>query len=343
MTLEIRDLARHEGEPIREATLDSGLARVRLLSWGCALRDWRAPVGGGWRACTLGLARVEDYPAHSPAYGAICGRVANRIRGARFELEGREVRLTPNEGANLLHGGRGLARRNWRMEAAGEALRLSWDSPDGEDGFPGAVAFTVDVRLDGARLIYEMRGVPDRPTPINLAQHAYWNLDGGGEVLDHRLRLDADRWAEVDAGQIPTGRLIPVGEGRPDFREPRTLRDADGRGIAVDHAYALSPGRDPARPAAELTSGAGDLRLRLWTDQPSVQVYDAPGLSLAVPGLDGTPAGPFAGLCLEAQNFPDAPNRPEFPSPLATPERPYVQRLEIEIREIPAAERAPRT
>ena len=331
MSVEIHEVARHEGEPIHEASLVSDAARVRLLSWGAALRDWRAPVAGGWRPCTLGLARVDDYPAHSPAFGAICGRVANRIGGARFALEGREVRLTPNEGRNLLHGGRGLGRRIWRMQAAEGGVLLSHDSPDGEDGFPGAVAFEVFVRLEGARLIYEMHGRPDRPTPINLAQHAYWNLDGGGEVLDHRLRLDADAWAEVDAEKIPTGRLIPAGEGLPDFRAGRSLRGEDGQGIPVDHAYALSARRDPARPAAELLGSAGDLRLRLWTDQPSVQVYDAPRLSLGVAGLDGPPAGPFGGLCLEAQNFPDAPNRPEFPDCIATPERPYFQRLEIEI------------
>ncbi|SFI27122.1 aldose epimerase family protein [Albimonas pacifica] len=331
MTVEIREIARHEGGPIHEAALQSEAARVRLLSWGGVLRDWRAAVGGGWRPCTLGLARFEDYPAHSPAFGAICGRVANRIGGARFALEGREVRLTPNEGRNLLHGGRGLSRRTWRMEAAAGGLRLSYDSPDGEDGFPGAVAFEVFVRLEGARLIYEMHARPDRPTPINLAQHAYWNLDGGGDVLDQRLTLDAQAWAEIDAEKIPTGRLIPAGEGLPDFRMGRTLRGADGQGIAIDHAYALTGGRDPARPAAELESSAGDLRMRLWTDQPSVQVYDAPALSLSAPGLDGPPAGPFGGLCLEAQNFPDAPNRPEFPSPIATPEAPYFQKLEIEI------------
>ncbi len=331
MTVEINEVARHEGEAIHEATLTSEAARVRLLGWGGALRDWRAAVAGGWRPCTLGLARVEDYPLHSPAYGAICGRVANRIGGARFTLEGREVRLTPNEGESLLHGGRGLGRRNWRMEAAEGGVRLSYASPDGEDGFPGAVAFEVFVRLQGARLVYEMHGRPDRATPINLAQHAYWNLDGGGQVLDHRLRLDADAWAEVDAQKIPTGRLIPAGEGLPDFRRARTLRDAQGRGVAIDHAYSLTAGRDPALPAAELLSMAGDLRLRLWTDQPSVQVYDAPGLSVAAPGLDGAQAGAFGGLCLEAQNFPDAPNRPEFPSAVATPEAPYFQRLEIEI------------
>ncbi|WP_339948471.1 aldose epimerase family protein [uncultured Albimonas sp.] len=333
MTAEIREIARHEGETIRQATLESDRARVRLLSWGCVLRDWRAPTAGGWRRCTLGLERFEDYPVHSPSYGAVVGRVANRIGAARFPLGGREVRLTPNEGPNILHGGHGLGRRNWRMEAdgAGSSVRLSYDSPDGEDGFPGAVAFEIVVRLAGARLTYEMRARPDRPTPINLAQHAYWNLDGGGEVLDHRLRLDAHAWAEIDAGKIPTGRLIPAGEGLPDFREARSLRDADGRGIVIDHAYALSEGRDRAQPAAELVSSSGDLRLRLWTDQPSVQVYDAPRLTLPVPGLDGERVAPFGGLCLEAQNFPDAPNRPEFPSPIASPETPYSQRLEIEI------------
>ena len=278
MTATIETFAEHDGETIREAVLESPAARVRLLSWGCVLRDWRVPVGGAWRPVCLGFERFEDYPAHSPSFGAVVGRVANRIGGARFMLEGREATLTPNEGRNLLHGGVGLGRRNWQVEAVpGEtAARFTYASPDGEDGFPGAVDFEVIVRLDGARLTWEMRATPDRPTPVALAQHCYWNLDGEGDVRDHRLVLAADRWAEIDAEKIPTGRLLPAGESLPDFRGGRFLRDPDGAGAEVDPAYALISGRDPSDPAAELWSSKGDLRLRLWTDQPSVQVYDSP-------------------------------------------------------------------
>lgn len=334
MSVTIRDVASHEGATVREAVIESDAARLRFLSYGCVLRDWRAALaGGGTRPVTLGFERFEDYPAHSPSFGAVVGRVANRIGGARFRLGGEEVRLVPNEGANLLHGGVGLGRRVWEAEAdqAANAVRFAYASPHGEDGFPGAVSFEVIVRLEGPRLTWEMRAAPDRPTPVNLAQHCYWNLDGEGDVLAHRLRVDAEAWAEVDARKIPTGRLRAVGDELPDFRASRGLRDAGGAPVAVDHAYALRQGRDASAPAAEVLSGAGDLRLRLWTDQPALQVYDAPGMAVAVPGLGGRRMGAYGGLCLEAQNFPDAVNRPEFPDCIATPERPYRQKTMVEI------------
>ena len=333
MSVQLTPAGRLEQGEVLEARLTSPQAEIRLLNWGCALRSWIVATPQGPRQVALGLARVEDYPQHSPAFGAICGRVANRISGARFTLAGEEIRLSPNEGPNLLHGGTGLARRLWRAEPLADAtgLRFSYDSPDGEDGFPGAVAFEVTIRLDGARLSWEMRATPDRPTPIALAQHVYWNLDGTGPVSDHRLRLDAPAWAELGPGQIPTGRLRPAGDGLPDFRELRRLRDDFGAPMKLDHAWALTPGRDPALPAAEVLSSQRDMRLRLWTDQPSLQVYDAPGLSVSAPAQPGPALVPYAGLCLEAQNFPDAVNRPEFPDPIHSPARPYLQRISVEI------------
>ena len=328
----IHAFGRHDGREVREAVLRSEAAEIRVLNYGCVIRDWRVRVGDESRPTTLGFDRFEDYPVHSRSFGVVAGRVANRIAGARFNLGGREVRLDANDGSNHLHGGEvGLGRRLWEMEADGErALRLTYASPDGEDRYPGAVAFEVLMRLDGARLDFEMSARPDRPTPINLAQHSYWNLDGGRDVVDHRLTLAADRWTPVDAGLIPTGELRAV-SGDMDFRAGRTLRDAAGAPLPLDFNFALDPARDPSAPAAELVGARGDLRLRLWTDQPGVQVYDAPGLDLTVPGLDGRRYGAYAGLCLEAQNFPDAVNRPEFPNAIVTPEAPYMQRTSVEI------------
>ena len=333
MSVRLRPAGRLEGREVREAVLQSASARITVLSWGATLRDWRVPVGGAERPATLGLQRIEDHPAHSPAFGAICGRVANRVSNARFHLGGEEVCVTPNLGPHCLHGGpQGLGRSHWEMEAdtARTALRLTRLSPDGEGGWPGTVAFEAILALDGPRLTFDLRATPDRPTPINLAQHSYWNLDDAPAAADHRLRLAASRVAETDADLIPTGRLLPVA-GPLDFRETRPLRGPGGAPLALDHPFALDPDRDPAAPAAELTGGRGDLRLRLWTDQPSLQVYTAPGLTLAVPGLDGRRYGPFAGVCLEAQNFPDAPNRPEFPDPVHGPDRPYRQVTTVEI------------
>ncbi|MFO7855920.1 MAG: aldose epimerase family protein [Paracoccaceae bacterium] len=326
----LRQIARHAGAPVLEATLESAEARVAVISFGAAVTDWRVRLpGGGERAVALALPCFAAHRDHAPAFGAIVGRVANRVAGARLRLGGRTHRLIANDGPHTLHGGPiGLARRNWRMAADGDALRLACDSPDGEEGWPGAVAFEVRLTLDGPTLTWEMHGRPDRPTPIALAQHVYWNLDGAtdpGPVSDHRLRLAASRHTPAGPDLIPTGEIAPV-EGTPlDFRTPRRLRDAAGRPLALDVNVALDPGEGPA---AEAWSAAGDLRLALWTDRPGLQVYDAPDLALPVPGWE---ARPFAGLCLEAQDFPNAVHEPGFPSVIATPERPYRQLTSVAI------------
>ena len=181
MSVTLRPFADHAGETIREAELVSDAARIRILSWGGVLRDWRAEAPEGPRPVTLGFDGFAAYPAHSPAFGALCGRVANRIAGARFALGGREHRLAANSPPHHLHGGpSGFGRRNWTMETDGAALRLSRLSPDGEEGYPGALEVEAVLRLDGGRLTYDIVARPDRPTPVNIAQHSYWNLAGAG-------------------------------------------------------------------------------------------------------------------------------------------------------------------
>ncbi|MFT6228771.1 MAG: aldose 1-epimerase [Paracoccaceae bacterium] len=328
----IRTIARINGRDIREATLQSAEAEIRILSWGAVLRDWRVPDGSQTGLpMTLGFDGFEDYPAHSPSFGALCGRVANRISGARFHCAGQDVRLTPNEGPNLLHSGaHGFGIRPWTREGGDNGVRLTLLCPDGEGGWPGSLAVTATFRLTGPRLSLEIEAIPDRETPINIAQHSYWNLDGGGDVLDHRLRLDADASATVDAAMIPTGALPPVAGGPLDFRTPRRTVDGMGRPLPIDLNMALRVGRDMGAPAAELI-GASGRHLRLWTDQPGVQVYNAPKMALVVPGFGGRQYGAYAGMCLEAQGFPDAVNRPEFPSVMHAPDRPYRQSWAAEI------------
>ena len=161
----------------------------------------------------LGFPSFEDYVRHSQSHGIIAGRVANRTAGARFVLDGAEYRLTANHGAHHLHGGAvGLGRRIWEMETddAANAVHLLYASPDGEEGYPGAVDFEVTFRLEGARLICAMSGVPDRPTPVNLAQHSYYNLGGGGDVLDHEVEIVASWYTPTGPDLIPDGTIAPV-------------------------------------------------------------------------------------------------------------------------------------
>lgn len=330
-----------DGRDVSEITLESADAAVSILNFGCVLRDWRVDALGRSLPMTLGFPRFEDYERHSRSHGAIVGRIANRTANARFELEGRTYALTPNHGPQQQHhihgGATGLGRRLWDMEsdAATEAVHLRYVSPDGEEGYPGTVVFDVTYRLDGSRLTCDMRGAPDRPTPINLAHHAYFNLGGGGTVRDHVLWLAAAAYTPLDAESIPTGAIEPVEGTHLDFRAPREIEDSDPLRIGIDSNFVLDPGRDRAKPSAWASCPRTGRRIRVWTDEPGLQIFNAASMTVGAPGHDGLEYGPFAGLCFEAQHFPDAMNRPEWPSILRTPEEPYVQRYGVDIDKPP--------
>jgi aldose 1-epimerase len=320
--------------PIRSHLLESGCARVAILSLGCITQDWQVPVPEGWRGVVLGHDAPEAYRADPYFLGQIVGRVANRIAGARFAmpappesgphpptrpLSGGAVApvctLAANDGPHCLHGGPdGLGRRVWAMEPDGaRAVRLQVHSPDGDQGFPGAVDVTVTIALDGARLSYAMVAHPDRPTPIALAQHSYYALAGRGRVDGYRVSLAASACTPAGPDLIPTGAVAPVAGTPFDFRVARPIGAS-----RLDLNLVLDAGDGPA---AEVT--AGGLRLRLWTDQPGLQLYTGDGL--------GAPFAPRHGLCLEPQGFPNAVNMPAFPSVICTPERPYRQTTTVEI------------
>lgn len=317
-----------DGRDVVEAIIEDGETRLSILSYGAVTRDWRV----GDVPVVLGLNTLEDYLVHSNSFGVIAGRVANRIAKGRFELNGEMYRVPVNNGENHLHGGpAGLGFINWTLETDKNAVRLSHHSPDGDQGYPGAVAFTVDISIENGRVIYDMTGVPDRETPINLAQHNYYNLNGGGDVRGHRVWVDADRYTEVDEGLIPTGRILPI-DGTPmDFREATTIGQRDPEGIGIDVNTVLREGRDMTAPCAIVTADKTDLLLKLWSEEPGLQLFDAPLMDIEVPGLDGQRYGAFAGLCLEAQHFPDSVNHDHFPSILRSPENPYHQKLIVEI------------
>lgn len=321
-----------DGRPVEAVTLESGADEVTILSFGCVLQDWRVDAPGGSLPMVLGFPDFAAYLTASRSHGAIVGRVANRTRHARFELDGRSYALTANHGPQRQHhihgGATGLGKRNWSVEtdAEAEAVTLRYLSPDGEEGYPGSVAFAVTYSLEGGRLTCEMRGVPDRPTPINLAHHAYFNLGGGGTVQDHLLWVDAEAYTPVLPNSIPDGTIAPVAGTPLDFLVERAIG-----ATAIDNNFVLRPGRDPAAPAGSAFCPRTGLRLRVWTDQPGLQVFDAPTMTVAAPGHGGERYGPFAGLCFEAQHFPDSLHNPGWPSIIRSPEVPYLQRYVVEI------------
>ncbi len=314
-------------------TSETGVA-VDIISFGVAVRDWRVPIAGGVRSVVLGFDGFAPYEQHSPHLGALAGRVANRIAGAAFDIDGVRYRLPANEGQSCLHGGpEGLGRRVWQAEpdAAGNAVAFTHHSPDGAMGFPGNVAFRAVYSLRGNRLRLELSASTDRTTPISLVQHHYFNLGEGPDVLGHRLQVEAGAFTELDAELLPTGVIRPVAGTPYDFTAPRTLRDAAGRPLDCDINLVLDPGRDTRNPVATVTGPDGALTLRLWTDRPGLQVYDGVTTDIAVPGLGGRRYGRHAGLCLEDQAFPDAVHHRHFPSIWYSPKRDYSHWCEIEI------------
>jgi aldose 1-epimerase len=335
MTISISQFGNFKGKRVDQFTLtsDTGV-EVDIITYGVAVRDWRVPVDGGKRSVVLGLDKFDDYPAHSPHLGALAGRVANRIGGAAFSIAGKAYRLPANEGPNQLHGGvEGLGMQVWDGEAdeAANAVRFTHFSPDGAMGFPGNVTFTAVYTLKGNRLRLDLSAVTDRATPISLVQHQYFNLGTTDSVIDHVYQINASAFTQNDENLIPTGAILPVKGTKWDFQTSRTLVDADGKPVTYDGNLVLYAGRDFKDPIATVKAPDGALTLKLWSDQPGVQFYDAVYTDIPVPGLNGRHYGQFSGFCLEDQALPDAVNQPHFPSVITTPERPYGHWCEIEI------------
>ncbi|CNF53971.1 aldose 1-epimerase [Mycobacterium tuberculosis] len=293
-----------EGEKVERHVLDNGRLRVAVLTYGATVQ--RLEVADGTDV-VLGLDTLEDYLRRSRYFGAVVGRYGNRIAHGRFTLDGTEYRLPVNDGEHSLHGGvRGFDKRVWRVESADPTeLLLSLVSPDGEEGYPGELTARVRYVLDGDTLRIEYRATTDAPTVVNLTNHSYFNLAGGGDVRGHVVMMEADRYLPVDEGKIPTGELAPVAGTPFDFTAPS--RVGARLGGRYDHCYVLQ-GR------ATVTDPGSGRSMEVTTTEPGAQFYTGHML-----GGEGSAYGPFAGLCLETQHFPDAPNRPAFPSPVLRP------------------------
>lgn len=333
--IRVQNAGEYDGQRVDEARLvsDTGV-EIAFLSWGALARDWRVPAPEGLRPVALGFESFDPYPEHSPHFGAICGRVANRIAGARFTLDGQTHTLPANEGPNCLHGGpEGFSRRVWSMQpdTARNALAFTLVSPDGDSGFPGALTVSATYTLSGNSLELVLEAMPDRPTPVSLVQHHYFNLGTADTVLDHRVRTQASAYSEITGDLLPTGAVLPVADTRYDLRDARTLRDADGTPLDYDINLVLPTRRDPDAPVAIVEGPDGDLTLRIWSDRPALQLYNGVMTDCAAPGIGGRRYGKYSGLCLEDQFYPGALAHPHFPSIIVTPDTPYRHRCVIEI------------
>ena len=301
-------------------TIAGGGLTATFTDLGAVLCDLR--LDGVAHPLVLGLADRDHYPEFSNYMGATAGRFANRIDGARFALDGVEHRTDPNfMGRHTLHGGSaGTGKRVWDVaEHGGDRIRFAIDLADGEMGFPGAMRATATFACGpGPVLRLDYEAVAEAPTICNLAHHTYWNLDGADDVSGHYLTVAADRYVPVDGEMIPTG-VADVAGTEYDFRAGRAL---PGTGL-LDHNLCLSDGRVALRDVAVLH--ARGLRMTLATTEPGLQVYDGAKLATQVPGLDGRTYRRHAGVALEPQLWPDAPNRDGFPDGVLRPGETYHQ------------------
>ncbi|HWK44666.1 MAG TPA: aldose epimerase family protein [Stellaceae bacterium] len=280
----------------------------------------------------LGYGRLDDYVHRNQYFGALIGRYANRVGGGRFTLDGREHAVDVNQPPNALHGGEdGFDKAVWQASSDDASVRLTHHSPDGTGGYPGTLDVAVTYRLtDAGGLRIEYLATTDRPTVLNLTNHAYWNLagEGSGDVLDHELTIDADAIVAVDETLIPTGELRPVAGTPFDFREPHRIGDRirDGHdpqlmvGRGYDHCYVLrpSPGAEPFRAARIVEPRSGRV-MEVFTTEPGVQLYTGNQLLGNRIGKSGRAYRQSDALCLETQHFPDSPNHPGFPSTVLRP------------------------
>ena len=262
-----------------------------------------------------GPTHPADIPADTCYCGSICGRVANRIAGGSFELDGKSYQLAVNNGPNHLHGGKvGFDSRMWKVETVSDdRLALFLYSPSGEEGYPGVVEVRAVYSVMGSELTLELEARSDEPTLLNLTNHAYWNLNGDGTIDGHRLQVLADAYTPM-VENIPTGHIVPVADTLYDLRSPAVLGERYAAlGAGYDDNYVL-PATNDMRDAAVLTNGKHTLILS--TDAPGLQVYTGDYLPL-----------PRGGVALEAQNFPDSPHHSHFPSIVLRPGEIYRRRI----------------
>jgi aldose 1-epimerase len=302
---------------------DHGLTAT-FTDLGAVLHDLRLDGHDG--PLVLGLADLDEYPARSNYMGATAGRCLNRIGGASFEIDGARYRTDPNFlGRHTLHGGSmGIGKRVWDLDdATDDAVAFRIEQADGDMGFPGRLRIRARFSCaPGATLRIEYEAETDAPTICNLGHHSYWSLDDTGGLDAHVLTVPGgDRYLPVDDDLIPTGEVRSVDGTAFDFRAGRRL---PGEGL-LDHNLCLSDARVGLREVATLRSDASGVTMRLATTEPGLQVYDGAKLTPGPTGLRGVPYGPHAGVALEPQVWPDAPNRPAFPSALLRPGETYRQ------------------
>jgi aldose 1-epimerase len=327
-----------DGTAVDLFVLTNGKITAKVMTLGGIVTELHVPDRDGNLAdVVLGFDKLESYLAGHPHFGAIAGRFANRIAKGRFTLDGKEYKLAVNNGPNSLHGGlKGFDKVVWKAEDVsgpdGPAVKMSYLSPDGEEGYPGNLSVSVTYALtsdDALKIDYS--AVTDNPTPVNLTNHSYFNLAGeaSGPILGHELMLAADDYTAADETLIPTGEIKSV-RGTPlDFTTPTAIGarfdQLSGDPKGYDHNYVIRhDARSPALTARVYEPKTGRV-MEMFTTEPGVQFYTANFLDGKTKGKGGVAYKSYQAFCLEAQHFPDSVNHDNFPSTILRPGSTYKQ------------------
>ena len=321
-----------EGKEVFKYTLHNNRGmEVDIITYGAIITAIRVPDRNREPGdVVLGFDSLEEYMGDHPYFGAMVGRVCNRVGKSRFELEGRIYQITPNEGNNQLHGGKkGFDKQVWTAHSQKSleqvSLILGYESADGEEGYPGTLMVETEYSLnDQNELGISIRAKTDKPTHVNLTNHSYFNLNNcEGTIRDHELMISADRITELDGESIPTGRILPVENTAYDFRLSTEIGeriDQVAPGYDINYVLAMES-RDLTRVAAVHDPSSGRT-MEVLTTLPGVQLYT----SNYIDGIRGKEARVYekhSALCLETQFFPDSPNHMHFPSTVLMPDKEY--------------------
>jgi aldose 1-epimerase len=319
----------HEGQEVTRFTLINSQGHsVSVMNWGATLLDVNVPDRSGQLAnVNLCFDSLQPYLNSHPYFGSTVGRFCNRIEAGKFTIDGKSYQVTVNLGKHHLHGGkRSFTYQFWAGSSYQTddsiGVRFQLTSPDGQEGFPGTVQATVDYSWnDQNELTISFAATTDAATHVNLCNHSYWNLGGAGSgtAMDHVATIHADQWLDVDEDLIPTGRLNSVAGTVLDFRQPTAFGDRVGELTGTkgyDHCYVVRGAAGQLRPAAHVKDPKSGRVLEIETTQPGMQLYTANHL----PGDAGSNGyGGHEAFCLETQHYPNAPNRPSFPTTLLKP------------------------
>ena len=323
-----KHLATTSGEEVYLFTLtNSRGVEVSIMNYGGAITSLKVPDRNGKLGdIVLGYETFEDYVRNPRYLGALIGRHANRIALGKFSLNGVDYQLEQNNGANHLHGGfNGFDKRVWNA-TEDNGLRLTYLSKDGEAGYPGNLTASVVYSLsDDNELSIDYQATTDHDTIVNLTNHAYFNLKGEGTILDHELTLNTDSFTPISEDLIPTGEIKPVDGTAMDFRSSKKIGAEISRIGGYDHNFVLNDCDGTLRSVGRLYEATTGRVVEILTTQPGIQFYSGNFLDGSLVGKGGQAYQKYAGLCLEPQHFPDAPNHSNFPSTILRPGDEYRQ------------------